>query len=76
MGLMDSLRKAEQQGKGAARRGMERARESFDDTQRALRRKMRIYPKPAEPSSAAQPAPTVAAQGGATETSTVKKPAA
>lgn len=44
MGLMDSLRKAEEQGKSAARRGMELARGGWEDAERRIRRKMRIYP--------------------------------
>ena len=40
MGLMDSIRKAEEQG----RRTLDRAREGLEDAERRLRRKMRIYP--------------------------------
>jgi hypothetical protein len=47
MGLMDRLRKAEEQGMGTARRGFERARETWDDAQRRLRRRMRVLPRPA-----------------------------
>jgi len=42
MGLMDVIRKAEEQSRRAARRGMERARATWDETERRLRRKMRI----------------------------------
>jgi hypothetical protein len=45
MGLIDKLRKAEEQGRGAAHRGFERARESWDDAERRLRRKMRLHPR-------------------------------
>jgi hypothetical protein len=44
MGLIDKLRKAEEQGRGAAHRGFERARENWDDAERRLRRKMRLHP--------------------------------
>ena len=44
MGLMDPLRKAGEQGKAAARRGWEQARETWEDGERRLRRKMRLYP--------------------------------
>ena len=45
MGLIDTLRKAEEQGRGAAHRGLERARGTWDDAERRLRRKMRLHPK-------------------------------
>ncbi len=50
MGLIDTLRKAEEQGRGAARRGLEKARGAVDDAERRLRRKMRLHPRtpPAE----------------------------
>ena len=41
---MDALRKAEQQGRGAAQRKLEAARDSWEDAGRRLRRKMRIFP--------------------------------
>ncbi len=44
MGLKDALRNAEQQGSIAAHRGLERAREGWEDAERRLRRKMRIFP--------------------------------
>jgi len=44
MGLVDSLRRAEEQGRAATRRGWERAREGWEDAERAIRRKMRIHP--------------------------------
>jgi hypothetical protein len=44
MGLMDRLRKAEEQGKEAARHAIDRAREVREDAQRRIRQKMRIYP--------------------------------
>ncbi len=45
MGLMDALRRAEEQGKSAARRGYEKAREGWGDAESRLRRKMRIFPR-------------------------------
>jgi len=44
MGLIDTLRKAEEQGKEAARKTLERARSGMEDTERRLRRKMRVLP--------------------------------
>ena len=44
MGLIDSIRKAEEK----ARHAYERAADLPQDTQRRLRQKMRIYPHPAE----------------------------
>jgi hypothetical protein len=44
MGLKDAFRRAEQRGKKVARRGMEQAMVSIDDAERAVRRRMRIYP--------------------------------
>ena len=54
MGLMDRLRKAEEQGKDAARHAMERAREVREDAQRRIRQKMRIYPVQANGSAPSQ----------------------
>jgi hypothetical protein len=44
MGLMEVIRKAEEQSRRAARRGMERARATWNSTERRLRRKMRVNP--------------------------------
>ena len=46
MGLMDSLRRAEEEGKALARRGMEKARAGVEDAERTMRRKMRVHPRP------------------------------
>jgi hypothetical protein len=45
MGLMDTIRKTEERSRAAARRGMQIARSGWEDTERALRRRMRIYPE-------------------------------
>ena len=45
MGLIDKLREAEEQGRGAAHRRLGRARETRDDAERRLRRKMRLHPR-------------------------------
>lgn len=45
MGVIDSLRKAEEQGRNVARRGLEKARGSWDDVEGRLRRKMRLHPR-------------------------------
>jgi hypothetical protein len=47
MGLMDSLRRAEQEGKALARRGMEKARNGAEEAERTMRRKMRVHPRAA-----------------------------
>jgi hypothetical protein len=41
---MDFLRRAEEQGREAARRSLEKAREGWEDAERRIRRKMRIHP--------------------------------
>ncbi len=45
MGLLGSLKRAEEQGREAARHGVHRAGEVWEDAQRRLRRKMRIHPR-------------------------------
>ena len=45
MGVRDSLRKAEEQGREAARRTLESARASWEDAERRIRRNKRIHPK-------------------------------
>jgi hypothetical protein len=42
MGLMDVLRRAEEQSKNAARRGKEMARATLNESGRTLRRQMRV----------------------------------
>jgi hypothetical protein len=44
MGLMDALRRAEEQGRDTARRGLERAKDTWEDAERRLRRRMRVFP--------------------------------
>ena len=44
MGLIERLRKAEEQGKQATRNALEKAREFGEDAERRIRQKMRIYP--------------------------------
>jgi hypothetical protein len=72
MGLMDAWKKAEQQGRKAVRWGAEQAMVSLDDAERAIRRRMRIYPQqvavttksnsvPASVAPAASPAAAAAA---------------
>jgi hypothetical protein len=48
MGLIDKLRKAEEQGRSAARQAFERAKHFSEDTERRIRQKMRIYPPAGE----------------------------
>ena len=62
MGLLDSLKKAEEQGRESARRGMERAGEIWEDAERRIRRKMRIHPRR---SSTAEAASSTSAAGPA-----------
>ena len=42
MGLMDAIRRAEEESRDAARRGLEKARATWNDTERMLRRRMRV----------------------------------
>ncbi len=49
MGLIERLRKAEEQGLSAAQRKLEKAREAWDDSERRLRRKMRLHPRAEHP---------------------------
>lgn len=56
MGLIDSLRKAEQQGIGVARRSFENVRGGWEDAERRIRRKMRIFPSKQKTMRAAAPA--------------------
>ena len=44
MGLIDRLRKAEEQGKQATLNALEKAKEFGEDAERRIRQKMRIYP--------------------------------
>jgi len=55
MRLVENLRKAEQKGATAIRRGMERAREEWVDAERRLRQRMRIYPQKPTAMAAAAP---------------------
>jgi hypothetical protein len=45
MRLLENLRSAEQRGVNAMRRGMVRAREEWEDVERRIRQRMRIYPQ-------------------------------
>lgn len=45
MRLLDSLRDAEKKGMSSVRKQVERAREEWDDVERRIRQRMRIYPK-------------------------------
>ena len=45
MSLLDRFRKAERRGRDAAREQIERARQSFEEAQSMMRRKMRIHPR-------------------------------
>ena len=45
MHLLDNLRSAEQKGVNAMRRSMARAREEWEDVERRIRQRMRIYPQ-------------------------------
>ena len=44
MGLMDALRRAEEQGKSAAQRGLDRARAGMENAESRIRRRMRVVP--------------------------------
>ena len=45
MRLLETLRNAELSGKSAVRRHVERAREEWNDVERRIRQRMRIYPQ-------------------------------
>jgi hypothetical protein len=45
MRLIDNLRNVEKKGLSGVRQGMERAREEWNDVERRLRQRMRIYPQ-------------------------------
>jgi len=51
MGLMDSLRRAEQEGHALARRGLEKARNGVADAESTMRRKMRVHPRLSTPTT-------------------------
>ncbi len=44
MGWIEILRRTEEQSKGAAHRGLDLARNTWEDAERRLRRKMRVFP--------------------------------
>ncbi len=45
MRLLDNLRSAERKSVNVVRRGMARAREEWEDVERRIRQRMRIYPQ-------------------------------
>jgi len=57
MRLFDNIRRKGQQGREAVQRGMERAREEWEDTERKLRQRMRIYPQKLRAAAAASSSP-------------------
>ena len=58
MGIIETLRRKEAQGKRIAMQAVERARDFGEDVERRLRRNMRIYPQPAAtPSEVSQAMP-------------------
>ena len=62
MSFLDRFRKAERRGRDAAREQIERARQSFEEAQSMMRRKMRIHPpirrtRETAPSAAQNPEP-------------------
>jgi hypothetical protein len=54
MGLKDSLRKMEEQGRDATRRVLGQAREQWEDAERRIRANMRIHPRPKQNSTTAK----------------------
>ena len=65
MGLIERLRKAEEQGKQASRDAIERARELGEDVERRIRQKMRVYPPQANHTNHTEAGP-VTPSGAAT----------
>ena len=68
MRLLENLRNAEQKGANAVRRGMTRAREEWEDVERRIRQRMRIYPQKLKKSVLAvrppgEPVPDTPTQG-------------
>lgn len=45
MRLLENLRNAEQKGASVVHRGLTRAREEWEDVERRIRQRMRIYPQ-------------------------------
>lgn len=74
MGLMDSLRKAEEHSREVARRSLEKAREEWDGAERRIRRKMRIHP-PAKKRKAIAAAAPVSAASSVRERKSEQQPA-
>jgi hypothetical protein len=73
MGWINMLRQMEQEGRGIAQRGLEKARAGWDDAERRLRRKMRIFPGTRRNASAT--AETRAGAGTRTSTDTDRRAA-
>jgi hypothetical protein len=73
MGLMDLLRRAEEQSRTAARRGKEIARATLNESGRILRRKMRVNPPRQEPLMAGTPRQQERRPGGSSQ---IAQPAA
>ena len=55
MGLMDSLKKADEQARQTAQRGRQRAGDLWDDVERRVRRSWRIFPRRSPPSAPSSP---------------------
>jgi hypothetical protein len=55
MRLLDDLRNAERRGAQTVRRGMERVREEWEDMERRIRQRMRIYPQKLKNVAASRP---------------------
>lgn len=49
MSLMDSVRRAEEQGKSIARRGLDLAHQEWEDVERRIRTRMRVHPRSKNP---------------------------
>jgi hypothetical protein len=65
MGLVDAFRKADEQARKAAGAGIERAKVAPDDAERAIRRRMRIYPKQVSAAAGAKTTAMTACPGKA-----------
>ena len=60
MGLIGAFRRAEEQARKMAQASMQRTIVGLDDAERAIRRRMRVYPKRLPPLPLRTSAPTVA----------------
>ncbi len=64
MGLLDSVKRAEEQGREASRSTLQRAEQLWEDAERRLRRRMRVHPPRRLPTSSTSLRNTPRTSGG------------